>query len=31
MRMVMAVVPRDQGSHVMEALIAAGYILGGIF
>lgn len=25
MRMVMAVVPRDQGSHVMEALIAAGY------
>lgn len=25
MRMIMAVVPRDQASHVMEALIAAGY------
>lgn len=25
MRMVMAVVPRDQANHVMEALIAAGY------
>ena len=25
MRMVMAVVPRDQASRVMEALIAAGY------
>lgn len=25
MRMVMAVVPRDQGGHVMEALISAGY------
>ncbi len=25
MRMVMAVVPRDQAGHVMECLIAAGY------
>ncbi len=25
MRMIMAVVPRDQANHVMEALIAAGY------